>query len=383
MKALVLSGGGAHGAYEAGVAKALLQRENFDLICGVSIGAINAALLAAGTDDALEEFWHSALPTRARKLFPHIPRLRRIFEQVTAIGHGGPWHDAMRLARAASEFPFLRNLGRVHRTTLPEITSALAAMLDFSSLRAALLIGATNVSSGGAAVFRAYNGWMAAPDHHSHVEYRDLDAENFVIALLASAAMPGLFSPIELTFDGKSALYADGCIVHNSPLGLAIDNGATEVTVIFVDPEPTGGTISAEPDLGRMAHNIATLWQQRMLDYELRLAQAMNEIVRLGGATDKREISIRYVRPEKPLMLDMLAFDDGPALARAFDLGMQDGSGSPHFKLSKSEPEVVSVTIERPGLTGWLRGLIPGMRGRFTANDRILQVSPEDDSLAS
>jgi len=54
VKALVLSGGGARGAYEAGVAKALLEREHYDMVCGVSIGGINAALIAAGkTDDAL------------------------------------------------------------------------------------------------------------------------------------------------------------------------------------------------------------------------------------------------------------------------------------------------------------------------------------------
>ncbi|HEU5478748.1 MAG TPA: patatin-like phospholipase family protein, partial [Candidatus Tumulicola sp.] len=65
MKALVLSGGGAHGAYEAGVAQSLLQRERFDVICGVSIGAINAALIAAGKDaGSLERFWREELPSR-------------------------------------------------------------------------------------------------------------------------------------------------------------------------------------------------------------------------------------------------------------------------------------------------------------------------------
>ena len=53
MKALVLGGGGAFGSYEAGVATALLRREKYDLVCGVSIGAINAALICAGKDDGL------------------------------------------------------------------------------------------------------------------------------------------------------------------------------------------------------------------------------------------------------------------------------------------------------------------------------------------
>src|SRR5215469_5521440 len=99
MKALVLSGGGAHGAYEAGVAAALLERERYDVICGVSIGAINAALIAARrTDDALERLWHREFPTQALDLFPHVPRLRRILNHVSRIGHGNAWRDAMGVA---------------------------------------------------------------------------------------------------------------------------------------------------------------------------------------------------------------------------------------------------------------------------------------------
>ncbi|HZH02813.1 MAG TPA: patatin-like phospholipase family protein, partial [Myxococcaceae bacterium] len=56
--ALVLSGGGARGAYEAGVIRYLREelpisvraRVRFDLLCGTSVGAINACFLAATAD---------------------------------------------------------------------------------------------------------------------------------------------------------------------------------------------------------------------------------------------------------------------------------------------------------------------------------------------
>ena len=339
MKALVLSGGGAHGAYEAGVARSLLEHENYDLICGVSIGAINAALIAAGSSDqALERFWHHELPDQALDLFPHVPRLRRLLDHIGSIGQRGAWHDAVNVARAARELPFLRKLGNVHKTSLPAVTAALSAMVDFSNLNTSLLIGATNASRASAAVFRAYVNRPRPPAHRARLtEYHDLNAENFVMALLASSAMPGLFSPIEMEFGGESMLYADGCMVHTSPLGLAIDNGADEVTVVFVDPERDQDSSGSTLGITQMAFTIGTLWQQRLLDYELRLAAATNDIVRLGGAPGKREITIRYVRPEAPLDIDMLAFNDGPALARAFATGVKDGKNVQHVSLPRIE----------------------------------------------
>lgn len=339
MKALVLSGGGARGAYEAGVANALIAREHFDLICGVSIGAINAALIAAGDDDALERFWNDAFPAQVLDLFPHVPHLRRAVEHVISIGGGNGWHYAMRLALAASELRFLRNLSRVHKSALPRIASALEGMVDFDHLRHSLVAGATNVSAGAAAAFHAFiDDRVPSADvrHAGSVEYRQMTRENFVLTLLASSAMPGLFSPIELAFGARSNLYADGCLIYNSPLGLAIDCGATEITVVFVDPEPPPN--ESAQGIAQMATAIATLWQQRLLDYEMRLAEATNEISRLGGATNKRPISIRHVRPNGPLDLDILAFDDADGIARVFARGMRDGAAAQpqHFPQTKS-----------------------------------------------
>lgn len=70
---LVMQGGGAFGAYECGVVKALNEQydhflESLDIVSGVSIGAINAAMLVGARGDdpvqALENMWlnHFALP---------------------------------------------------------------------------------------------------------------------------------------------------------------------------------------------------------------------------------------------------------------------------------------------------------------------------------
>lgn len=58
--ALVLEGGGAKGAYQVGVYKALKEQGyDFDAIIGTSIGAINAALIVQGEEEKLEKLWRS------------------------------------------------------------------------------------------------------------------------------------------------------------------------------------------------------------------------------------------------------------------------------------------------------------------------------------
>jgi len=51
MKALVLSGGGSAGAFQVGVLRYLVDNENveYDIHTGISVGALNSALLASGT----------------------------------------------------------------------------------------------------------------------------------------------------------------------------------------------------------------------------------------------------------------------------------------------------------------------------------------------
>src|SRR5258708_31014314 len=69
-RALVLQGGGALGAYAYGAIKALYEQPDFSLyvVTGVSIGAINAAVLVGAKDDpirALDELWRVPLGQRA------------------------------------------------------------------------------------------------------------------------------------------------------------------------------------------------------------------------------------------------------------------------------------------------------------------------------
>src|SRR5262245_48537796 len=95
---LVLQGGGALGAYECGVYKALIphfEREGYSLsvVAGTSIGAINASVIASRYREdrdrgvgALEELWTERLATPSVPFFPPLP----VFEPYNAV-----WTDLL------------------------------------------------------------------------------------------------------------------------------------------------------------------------------------------------------------------------------------------------------------------------------------------------
>src|SRR6516225_3816249 len=91
--ALVLSAGGMFGAYQAGIWKALSERETPDLIVGASVGALNGWRIASGCPpEQLIEEWRDPSAAAALQLFPR-----------TGWRHG--WFDPEPLrARAESVF---------------------------------------------------------------------------------------------------------------------------------------------------------------------------------------------------------------------------------------------------------------------------------------
>ena len=70
---IVLSGGGTHGAYEAGVIKALNESGiKFKLAAGTSVGALNASLISAGKIDRIVELWENISPKKVLSFSPKI-----------------------------------------------------------------------------------------------------------------------------------------------------------------------------------------------------------------------------------------------------------------------------------------------------------------------
>jgi NTE family protein len=184
--ALVLSGGGPLGALQVGALKAIFEHGvRPDLVSGTSVGAMNATFVAMNPTlegmDHLERIWRNL---GEDDLFP-----------------GGRF-------RAGWARMFVRG-NRVFENSGLErlIATTLGADARIEDAQVPLAIVTTDLETGDERVFT--EGELTLP-------------------LLASAAMPGVFPPVEI----EGRLYIDGGVANNVPIAPAIDRGATTLWVI-------------------------------------------------------------------------------------------------------------------------------------------------------
>lgn len=204
---LILQGGGALGAYEAGVYKALEERGLVpDVVVGVSIGAINGALIASQPKGkaapVLEQFWHAvATPT---PFAPH-PALRRLTSAWQALWWGVPG-----FFRPRWTLPWLAP--PVHWTSVYDTSPMRATLRRFVDMAQVgsngirLMVAAVNVETGELEMFDS--------------AMRDLRLEHIV----ASASLPPGLPWTRI--NGKA--YWDGALVSNTPLRPALERLVTE-----------------------------------------------------------------------------------------------------------------------------------------------------------
>jgi NTE family protein len=282
--ALVLSGGGARGAYEAGVlsyvrgdlARALGAQPRIDLVCGTSIGAVNASFLASLAHDpdrqgeALVEAWRSL-------------RLEDVFHWSALRLAGLPLY-LYRQLRATK----LRQLSwRISDFLWPEALSRLVTeRLDWSRLHRnvreghldALTVTATDLGTGRAVVFVESRSPLPPWSRDPLVEARaeEIDARH----ALASSAIPLLFRPVRI----GSSWFIDGSVRQNVPLAPAIRLGADRILVVALRnarrAEHRPGADGAEPPstaalLGRILN--ALLLDHT--DYDLERLRRINAII--------------------------------------------------------------------------------------------------------
>lgn len=181
--AFVLSGGGILGAIQIGQLKALVEAGVVpDLVIGTSVGALNAAAIAADpTLEGVAELERVWVGLRTEDLFPGN-RVQRA------------WH----LVRGGDHLYANDGLRRLVQL-LPVET--------FEQLQRPLAVSAASLRTG-------RERWFTSGPLEP--------------ALLASTALPGIFPPVEI--DGDR--YTDGGVVNNVPLARAIEEGASEIYVL-------------------------------------------------------------------------------------------------------------------------------------------------------
>src|SRR5664279_6111028 len=224
---LVLQGGGALGAYQAGVFETLAaMRQTPDWVAGISIGAINAALIAGNVPERrverLREFWESvsSFPFAPPPLPAEMHRLDGARDAVNetnatiAMLFGVSGFFSPRVPAAPFQTPGTPAAISYYDTE--PLKKTLERLVDFDLLnsgRVRLSVGAVDVTSGNFKYFDT--------DDRRH----PLDARH----IMASGALPPGFPPIEI--DG--AFYWDGGIVSNTPLQYVLDQPGRRRRLVF------------------------------------------------------------------------------------------------------------------------------------------------------
>jgi len=315
--ALVLAGGGARGAYEAGalaaLAPALAARgESPDIVVGTSIGALNGAFVAARAHQPLEATAAAAI------------------EMWRALR----WDDALRPLVSPSE------LGRLLRAAalLAGLPGAdLSALLDTSPLRGTLerlvsferiarnvredaltaaAVVATAYTTARSVVFH-HGGPALAPDLVRAIDYvaTPLAPEH----VLASAAIPGAFPAVEIRRPRAAAgWYSDGGVRLNAPLKPALALGAERVVVIGLNSSLSSAQTPVRPDaIDGVAQLLQVVLADQLADDVATLA-AVNETLapagpsaggRRGARQRRRRIPYIFIAPSDRLEIGRLARD--------------------------------------------------------------------------
>jgi NTE family protein len=269
--ALVLSGGGAKGAWEAGFATALVSGGiPVRLVAGSSTGALNATMLTDGRLDRLEAVWRTITRERVYALRPSVV-----------------------LAGLLPGF-----------LTLASINAA-GSLLDPHPLRA-LIVGSIDLERVRRSPTRVL---VVATDLERRAKRIFDNATLSVDALMAATALPGVFPPVAI--DG--ALLVDGGLLSRSPVDDALDAP--------VDVDRAIVLVSAAPEraLGRRPSLRAVLEEA----FETAMAQQIRRDAELAGLRHPR-VEVQVVSPSAPLPLRPLDFDP-PRIGAAFDRGRADG----------------------------------------------------------
>ncbi|WP_184021712.1 patatin-like phospholipase family protein [Sphingobium boeckii] len=273
--ALVLQGGGALGSYQAGVFESLADTGvEIDWVAGISIGAVNAALIAGNPPEkrveALRAFWNivtSRLPS-----FPmwHNDQLREFIHEWSAgfvATFGVPGFFSPRPTP-----PTLAAPGSCEALSFYD-SSALAGTLndlvDWDLLNSGPMrfsVGAVEIESGNFHYF----------DNRSE----RIDARH----VMASGALPPGLPPVEI--DGK--YYWDGGLVSNTPLTHVLDNQSGDLLVFQIDLFP------ASHEMPRTIMDVMA--REKEIRFSSRTRQVSDELLKLR----KEREAIRAVLDKLP-----------------------------------------------------------------------------------
>ncbi len=377
--ALVLMGGGARTAYQAGVLQALARLLQpsvhddltpgpfpFRWLFGTSAGAMGAAFLASRADQgtlALQEmpsFWRDLRSDLVYRLdAPGWVRTNRLLAGLT-------------LARQV----------RRHRALLDSmpLVDTLHRAIDLGAIERCLNAGHIDAVGVTASSYTSGEHWTFCqtgdhtPEHPWHRPGRRASFEPITIEhLMASGAIPFLFPSVPLWVNGHKEHFGDGSMRQLSPLSPAIHFGARRILAVGVGQPQRAGLAQTrgaqDPTAGTIAgHAMASVFHDTLqsdVEQTQRVSQSLNRLPPdLAAALPYRPIDVLALQPS--ISLDELAHKHINALPAStrntlIGLGALDtrkgaaGSAASLASYLLFEPDFIHALIELGEADTWRR----------------------------
>jgi predicted acylesterase/phospholipase RssA len=263
MRALVCSGGGARGAYQAGVIYHLLHERGirYDIITGTSVGALNGSFLSmhkAGEEaeaaTALRELWHGIEPAKVHRLW-----YRGILGKIPAAWKLSVFNTAplQKLVLSTLDLERVKTSGKLLR------------------------VGAVSLHSGERRVWTEQDPEIA-------------------LAVLASSAFPVFYPPIEI----GGELFTDDGVRENTPCEEAIKAGATHLDIVQCGIPGAGGTLKKKNAINVAARCLSAQSDENAI-WDIRAIDLYTALIRAGtDVPGKRIITTNRIWPSRGLGLE-------------------------------------------------------------------------------
>jgi NTE family protein len=305
---LVMTGGGARGAYQAGILKrigeikALRARGNpFPIIASSSAGAVNGSALAAGSDDlaaateVLARLWSDLKPSDIFHC-DLMSQARNSLTWILDLSFGGILGGGN--ARYLLDARPLRHFLNAHLDC-----AGIGDNIKRGHLYA-LAVSATNYSSGKSYLF--IQGKKGHPVWN-RVRLVTVATKITVDHICASAAIPLVFQPVRLKVARGSAFFGDGCVRLQQPLSPAIRLGAEKVFAIGVRCEGLEHQKEAAEDKDpSVAEVMGVLFNVMFLDHlasDIEHLERLNQRLRNGRIVQRGIEEYERMRPVESMLM--------------------------------------------------------------------------------
>jgi len=303
---LLLSGGGARAAYQAGVLEAIAEIRRacgqqhgpnpFPILVGTSAGAINAAALACGSDH------FDRAVRRMSRIWRNLrPEDIYLSDSLSVLRSGARWLTLLSLGWALARWGRMRPRSLLDNQPLGRLLSRglvplerLPQLIEDGHLRALAVSASSYTTSEHVTFCQAQDQlqpWVrnqrkaaAAQITHAH--------------LLASSAIPFIFPATPLPLDGATEYFGDGSMRQTAPLAPAIHLGAERILVVGAGrrtepparPPPEGASY---PSLAHIAgHTLSSIFLDA-LSLDVERAERINQTLALIPPADRERSRLR------------------------------------------------------------------------------------------